>query len=234
MYRQKIYPPAPIPINTHSVTLDTDRPPFEIPILPPTAQRGALFDLGANFITIGRQTGDLAAKILGGANPADFPIENHVPERLIVNKLALIGLKNLWRIPDDVLARADTLIDESGSHDKVAAKRAATNPPLAKQCHISLVAYVDAPATEEAQRGVMDGLREASLIEGRDYVIQARSAQGDIATLNGIMDAVTTEGADMVIPLSTPTLHPRCWRPASCAAKALHPFLSSRHHAPGC
>jgi ABC-type uncharacterized transport system substrate-binding protein len=65
---------------------------------------------------------------------------------------------------------------------------------------------VDAPATEEAQRGVMDGLREASLIEGRDYVIQARSAQGDIATLNGIMDAVTTEGADMVIPLSTPTL----------------------------
>ena len=52
----------------------------------------------------------------------------------------------------------------------------------------------------------MDGLREAGLIEGRDYVIKSRSAQGDIATLNGIMDAVTSEGADMVIPLSTPTL----------------------------
>src|SRR5438093_5654630 len=58
-------------------------------LTPPMAQRGAIFDLGANFITIGRQTGDLAAKILGGASPADFPIENQVPERLIVNKLAL-------------------------------------------------------------------------------------------------------------------------------------------------
>ncbi len=175
-------------------------------LTPPTAQRGALFDLGANFITIGRQTGDLAVRILRGANPADFPIEDRVPERLIVNKLALSGLKDFWQIPDDVLARADTLIDESGIHEKAAAKPAATHPPLASQWHISLVTYVDAPATEEAQEGVIDGLREAGLIEGRDYVIKSRSAQGDIATLNGIMDAVTSEGADMVIPLSTPTL----------------------------
>jgi len=53
---------------------------------------------------------------------------------------------------------------------------------------------------------VMDGLRESGLMEGRDYVVHARSAQGDIATLNSIMDAVVSEGSDMVITLSTPTL----------------------------
>src|SRR5437867_6061156 len=129
-------------------------------LAPPTAQRGALFDLGANFTTIGRQTGDLAAKILGGASPADFPIENQVPERLIVNKLALTGLKDPWRIPDDVLSRADTVIDETGSHDKIAREPNTTNRPLSKQWRISLVSYVDSPASEESQQGVMDDLRE--------------------------------------------------------------------------
>jgi len=79
-------------------------------LTPPTADRGALFDLGANFATVGRQTGDLAVKILRGANPASFPIENLVPERLIINKAALNGLSDPWQIPDDVIARADTVI----------------------------------------------------------------------------------------------------------------------------
>jgi ABC-type uncharacterized transport system substrate-binding protein len=90
-------------------------------LTPPTVQRGALFDLGANFITVGRQTGDLAAKILGGANPADIPIENRIPERLMVNRQALKNLRDPWRIPDDVAARADTLIDEAGRQEKPAA-----------------------------------------------------------------------------------------------------------------
>jgi len=49
--------------------------------------------------------------------------------------------------------------------------------PVARQWKLSLVTYNDAPATEEARAGVMDGLREARLTEGRDYVIKARSAQ---------------------------------------------------------
>ncbi len=173
-------------------------------LTPPTAQRGALFDLGANFVTIGRQTGELAAKILRGANPADFPIENRVPERLIVNKLAVNGLRDPWQIPDDAASRADTLIDETGVHDRQV-KPAATGP-LSKQWHISVVKYVDAPATEEAERGAMDGLREAGLVDGRDFRIKSRSAQGDVAALNGIIDAVKTENADLVLTFSTSAL----------------------------
>src|SRR5439155_1266179 len=96
-------------------------------LTPPTAKRGALFDLGANFTTIGRQTGELAVKILRGASPAGFAIEDRVPERLVVNRLALAGLKDPWRVPDDVLAHADTLIDEAGTHEKAAPKSPSTN-----------------------------------------------------------------------------------------------------------
>ena len=175
-------------------------------LTPPTAKRGALFDLGANFTTIGRQTGELAVKILRGANPAGFAIEDRVPERLVVNRLALAGLKDPWRVPDDVLARADTLIDEAGTHERAAPKSPSTNIATAKQWQLSAVTYIESPATEEAQKGFIDGLREAGLMEGRDYAIKWRSAQGDMATLNGIMDAVRTERADLVIPFSTPTL----------------------------
>lgn len=175
-------------------------------LTPPTAKRGALFDLGANFTTIGRQTGELAVKILRGANPAGFPIEDRVPERLVVNKLALAGLKDPWRVPDDVLARADTLIDEAGTHEKAAPKSPSTAIAPAKQWQLSAVTFIESPATEEAQKGFIEGLHEAGLMEGRDYAIKWRSAQGDIATLNGIMDAVRTERPDLVIPFSTPAL----------------------------
>ncbi|HMU56521.1 MAG TPA: ABC transporter substrate-binding protein, partial [Nitrospira sp.] len=41
--------------------------------IPPSAQRGALFDFGANHEEIGRLTGELAANILHGADPAAIP-----------------------------------------------------------------------------------------------------------------------------------------------------------------
>src|SRR5262249_294252 len=152
------------------------------------------FDLGANLETVGYDVGQLAVKILKGAKPSDFPVENKVPERLLVNKLALKGLKDPWMIPDDVVVSADTVIDESGAHDKAAP--AAPNKPLSKQWRISQVSYADSTATDESVEGVAQGLRDAGLVEGRDYVIRSRTAQGDIAVLNGIMDAVLTEDAD--------------------------------------
>lgn len=83
-------------------------------LTPPTAERGALFDLGANFHEVGRQTGQLAVRILQGADPATIPIVNYVPTKLIINQQALAGLKDPWRIPEDALALADLVIDETG------------------------------------------------------------------------------------------------------------------------
>jgi putative tryptophan/tyrosine transport system substrate-binding protein len=59
---------------------------------------------------------------------------------------------------------------------------------------------------EEAEHGVLAGLREAGLVEGRDYEVKIRNAQGDMGTVNSLIDAAVSDGADLLITLSTPTL----------------------------
>jgi ABC-type uncharacterized transport system substrate-binding protein len=87
-------------------------------IVPPSTQRGALFDFGANFYEVGKETGKLAATILKGADPATIPIRNYVPEKLLINQTALKGLKLSWLIGPEMLAHADVVIDEHGTHEK--------------------------------------------------------------------------------------------------------------------
>src|SRR5215813_10906848 len=81
--------------------------------LPGNAQRGALFDLGANYHEVGKITGALAGRILNGTDPATLPVEEAVPPRLLVNTQALKGLRDPWRLPDDVQREATAAIDET-------------------------------------------------------------------------------------------------------------------------
>ena len=66
--------------------------------------------------------------------------------------------------------------------------------------------YIESGPSEDTLAGMKVAWKRSKLVEGRDYTISYRSAQGDIASLNGIFDAVLTENADIVVPLSTPTL----------------------------
>jgi ABC-type uncharacterized transport system substrate-binding protein len=50
------------------------------------------------------------------------------------------------------------------------------------------------------------GLRDAGLVEGRDYELSVRNAQGDMATLTAMVDAALSSGADLLLTTSTPTL----------------------------
>jgi putative tryptophan/tyrosine transport system substrate-binding protein len=85
-------------------------------ITPGRPDRGTLFDYGADFYQIGRQTGALAAEILRGADPKKIPIRNEVPTFFVVNTTALAGLRQGWRIPKSLLDRANTVVDEAGVH----------------------------------------------------------------------------------------------------------------------
>ncbi|HHT9137160.1 MAG TPA: ABC transporter substrate-binding protein [Candidatus Wunengus sp. YC60] len=77
---------------------------------------------------------------------------------------------------------------------------------LTKKWKIGLIEYNNVLDVEESEKGVMAGLREAGLAEGADYVIKVQNAQGDMPTVNGMVDAAVSEGADLLITLSTPTL----------------------------
>src|SRR5205809_635930 len=48
----------------------------QIPVftsLPPSVRRGTLFDLGSDYMEVGRTVGQLAADVLDGKNPANIP-----------------------------------------------------------------------------------------------------------------------------------------------------------------
>lgn len=87
-------------------------------ITPGKLDRGTLFDYGADFYQIGRQTGELAADILRGADPKKIPIKNEVPVYFVVNTTALTGLRQRWQIPAKVLTRANVVVDETGIHHR--------------------------------------------------------------------------------------------------------------------
>ncbi len=173
--------------------------------LPGYAAKGALFDLGADFVAIGRAQGELAADVLDGRDPATVPVENLMPVQLHLNTLAVEGLRGTWQIPPAVRMRADVVFDASGRHAKKepAAPSAAS---LTRKKVVDLIEYVDTPNAELARAGVMEGLAKSGLVLGKDFELRRRVAQGDMATLSSIIDTTLTQGTDLMITISTPTL----------------------------
>lgn len=182
-------------------------------VIPPHVRRGALFDLGADYTEVGRLTGLLASDILNGKNPATLSIDNLMPEVLMINRKALAGLKGNWSIPDSVAKRAHLIIDENGVEHVAPPSPAAGHPlasgkpnPSGKKWKIAVVLYNETPPAEETLEGMATGWKHSALVAGRDYELKLRSAQGDMSALSGILDAALTDGADIIVPLSTPTL----------------------------
>ena len=71
---------------------------------------------------------------------------------------------------------------------------------------LDLLRYVTTVDVEEAERGIRRGLADSGLVEGRDFAMKVRSAEGDMPTLGTLVDAAMGEGTDMILTLSTPTL----------------------------
>jgi ABC-type uncharacterized transport system substrate-binding protein len=77
---------------------------------------------------------------------------------------------------------------------------------LSKTWRVSFIELNSVADVEEAEKGVTDGLREVGLVDGRDFVATIRNAQGDMATVSGLVDAALAESADLLVTFSTPTL----------------------------
>lgn len=189
---------------------------------PVDTREGVLFGLGANYYDVGLLAGQMAGDILNGKDPSTIAIENKVPQKLYINKQTLSKFKKTWVFPADVLEQADGVVDERGNFtsmdqpaydasneqnrttrsQKPEESQKSKNQPIS----ISVIKFLDSPASEQSESGVYIGLKASGLVKGKDYTIRARSAQGDIATLRMLVDAAITEEAQMLITLSTPTL----------------------------
>ncbi len=180
-------------------------------VIPPHAERGALFDVGADYHEVGRLTGNLAAEILSGRESATVAIENVVPEMLLINQLVVKNLKDNWRLPPELLEKANVLIDAQGKHAKAKSVKASAPvsqipTPLTKKWQIRVVEFNQVLDVEESEQGFLEGLKKSGLVAGKDYEVKVTNAQGDMATVNSLVDAALADGADMLVTLSTPTL----------------------------
>ena len=74
--------------------------------LPSVVGRGALFAIGADFYQVGRQVGDLTARVLSGEEIAALPILYQIPKIFLIDRRVPAHLKDSWVFPPDVLAQA--------------------------------------------------------------------------------------------------------------------------------
>lgn len=75
-----------------------------------------------------------------------------------------------------------------------------------KKWRLGFIQFIQAPEVEDAERGVRAGLKDAGLVEGKDYEITVRNASGDMPTILSLIDAALQEGSDVLVTFSTPTL----------------------------
>lgn len=103
-----------------------------ISVVPPNVRAGALFDLGGDFVAIGREVGLLAGEVLKGRSPATIPVVNRVPEQLLLNLVTLEANKAHWSLPQGLRERASVIIDATGQHanpQAVYSQDGSTAPP---------------------------------------------------------------------------------------------------------
>ena len=177
-------------------------------ITPGDPQRGTLFDQGANFHEIGRQTGELAAQVLRGTDPATIPVRNVVPEKLVINKLALSGLADPWRLPEEVSARADIFVDEAGVHEKAVAT--APQPSSGRVFKVGIVYFAPEPGAESCMQGLSDGLRDLGFVEGKNLEVRKAHAQGEIVNIPAVLQNYDNQDLDVIVPMTTPCLTAAC------------------------
>lgn len=71
---------------------------------------------------------------------------------------------------------------------------------------IRIVMFNHTTFTEDSRNGLVEGLKRAGLREDVDFKLQEYNANGDIATLSGIMNTIAADKADLLLAVTTPVL----------------------------
>ena len=74
-----------------------------------SVERGALATLGIDYYELGRQTGEMALRVLEGEVPAEMAVEKQKDMKLYLNKKAAEAMG--VSIPDDILQEADEVFE---------------------------------------------------------------------------------------------------------------------------
>ena len=200
-------------MSTVPTTVETARhagiPVFTI--TPGKPDRGTFLDVGLDFVEVGRLAGALAASVLRGTDPATIPIRDvldEVPQadhyqyaRVEGTERAVARAGGSPQHGDDPCRRDR---DPRQISEQAGPQGGRTSARQAVECRS--IEYNTVVDVEEAEEGVLGGLRDSGLVEARDYSVRIRNAQGDMATMNSLVDAAISDRTDLLITFSTPTL----------------------------
>ena len=193
----------------------------KVPVFSNTSgqvREGTLFDLGANYFEVGQRIGAIASDILGGQNPATMVVTNFMPERIMLNKQVLKKMRDPWRFTDDIISRADLIIGEDGGIEKDTARSAAVAAAPAPRAaalpersfKIGIAYFGPDEGTDSAIAGLMDGLRNLGIVEGRNLAVQKFHANGEIGGIPAMIQSLDASDVDVIVPFSTPVITAAC------------------------
>jgi ABC-type uncharacterized transport system substrate-binding protein len=179
--------------------------------------KGIFASVGPGYRAAGQAAAHKLARVLAGEKPAVIPMENVSVNRVgfdrdVARKLGLTLDEALLRSLETP-APSETQV--SGLKPQVSPPppsvsapplRTLTKPAAALPARIDVILYNESPPAEETVAGFKEGIARGPLLPGRDLVIKYHNAQGDMATLSGILDAALTERPALLVPLSTPSL----------------------------
>ncbi len=71
---------------------------------------------------------------------------------------------------------------------------------------IAFVSFINASTLERIEKGIQDGLAQTGYQKDTDYTLDLYNAQGDIATLNNIVNTLGNADHDLIFTACTPTI----------------------------
>jgi ABC-type uncharacterized transport system substrate-binding protein len=180
------------------------------------ARRGGLFDLGADYHEVGAEIGRIAGDVLAGADPRNLPVRDYIPRRIIANEKTRQSLRAPWRFDDELLAGAGEVIRADGSTDprKGAASTPQTarggkpmpSPEAGRTYRLGLAYFAPEPGVDAVLSGLREGLKALGFEEGRNLEVRSMHAQGEIAQIPAMGQALDNSDADALLTLTTPVL----------------------------
>ncbi|MEG2039405.1 MAG: ABC transporter substrate-binding protein [Oscillospiraceae bacterium] len=92
--------------------------------------------------------------------------------------------------------------------EQPAADAPATQTPTAEKgaepFKIGIVQLVEHPALDASYKGFVDGLKDAGLVEGTDFVLDYQNAQGEQANCQTIATKLVNDKSDLILAIATP------------------------------
>jgi len=125
------------------------------------AVRGALFDLGADYLAIGATEGQLSADVLDGQDSGEDSRRQRHARQAGGDRLALQGLRDSWSCPTPCCSGPTPSSTNRPARERPTRRAAGAAParstearPLARKMTADLIEYIDTPNAELAARKV--------------------------------------------------------------------------------